>query len=275
MLCIRYTRPDMKYIDEARQVIINSDRLDDETIDEFIGGNPNRFVYIDAKDEVLTRNLQHMRKLQELKKYDNWTLQFSLHSILFKDGDCQKVDLTKFNAIKDCCNRYMFTELIGQWEILQFVLSLNPSEVYLTNILGFSLGRAKMVCDAAGVGIRLYANWAQSAWDGTPAINKFFIRPEDVKSYEPFVSGIEFQGNANVQEVMYQVYKRGYWYGDLNEIIIGLNEHIDSRRLPVEFGEHRANCGKRCITGSHCHLCRVMNEFAQRLEKTNGVIKHE
>lgn len=275
MLCIHYTQPNMKYIDEAEQIKIDADRLKDKTLDLFLSENTEKHIYIDVQTEQLTKNIEYMRKLQELKQYDNWTLQIPVSLILDKSNDTVKIDKIKFEAIKDCCNRYMFTDLIGQWEVLQFILSLNPSEVYLTNILGFNLKGAKQICDAAGVGIRLYANWAQSAWEGIPAINKFFIRPEDYEIYSEYTSGIEFKGDAPIQEVMYKAYSRGYWYGDLSEIIIGFNDHVDSRRLPPEFGEHRIDCRKRCITGGRCHLCKVMREFSERLEKTDTIIKHK
>ena len=273
MLCIHYTKPDMKYIDEAKQVKINGDRLDDETLERFISMKPDRHVYIDTTDIDLFKTVDYMRKLQELKQYDNWTLQVPLKTI-FKDtkDENPKIDETKLAALRDCSNRLMFTDLIGQWEILQFVLSLKPSEVYITNILGFSLDDVQRVC--GDVGIRAYANWAQAAWEGVEPLRKFFIRPEDAVGYmDYYLSGIEFQGDANIQEVMYEVYTQGYWYGNLDEIIIDFNSNVDSRRLPREFGYYRSKCGKRCVRGSNCNLCRAMRGFAERMEKTNTIIK--
>lgn len=264
-LCINYCAPDMEYIKEANQIKINEDRLEDKTLEEFIKVNEDKTIYITIDSNII-KDLSKMRKLQELKQYKNWILQIPVNLIL----DQGYVNDTKFNAVKDCCNKYMFTDLIGQWEILQFMLSLNPCEVYITNILGFDLVNVQKTC--GGVGVRVYANWAQSAWDDSPAIKKFFIRPEDVVDYEPYLSGIEFIGDANVQEVMYKVYNRGYWYGDLAEIIIGLEDFIDSRRLPQQFGEYRIQCGKRCIQGRNCNLCRSMRQFAERMEKTESQV---
>lgn len=273
MLCIHYTNPDMKYIDEAQQVKIDGDRLNDETLEKFINMKPDRHVYIDTTEVDLFKTVEYMRKLQELKQYNNWTLQVPLKTI-FKTAEdtAPEIDETKLAALRDCSSHLMFTDLIGQWEILQFVLSLKPSEVYITNILGFDLERLKKVC--GNIGIRAYANWAQSAWEGIEPLRKFFIRPEDAAEYmNNYLSGIEFQGNANIQEIMYEVYTKGYWYGNLDEIIIDFNGNIDSRRLPREFGHYRLECGKRCITGSNCNLCRAMRGFVERMEKTDTIIK--
>lgn len=271
-LCISFTKPDMISAEAAPQVRIHADRLDDSSLEKYLDTNSEKHIYIDTSDECLTKNIEHMRKLQELKKYDNWTLQIPVKEIIKQDKTGPIVDRTKFQAIKDCCNSYMFTDLIGQWEVLQFIISLEPSEVYITNILGFCIPDVENELKNHKIGIRVYANWAQSAWDNGPGLTKFFIRPEDVDCYAEHCSGIEFMGDANIQEVMFDVYARGYWYGDLAEIIIGLDEHVDSRRLPHEFGEWRLGCKKRCICGKKCNLCMVMKGFSERLQTTETVI---
>ena len=269
MLCIKYCAPDMKYIDEASQIRIDYNS-NDETLEQFLEIHPNQVIYIDISKYNLFINRDMIKRFQELKKYPNWVLQLPIETISDKQIDI--VDNIKLEALKDCCNKYMFTDIVGNWEVLQYILSLKPCEVYITNILGFCLDKVKAECDAYEVGIRLFANVAQSAWNGIPNLQKFFIRPEDVKEYEKYSSGIEFQGDSPIQEVMYEVYRRGYWYGNIGEIIIGFNEELDSRRLPREFGEWRLQCGKRCITGGYCHLCRAVNALAERLDKTNTVI---
>ena len=269
MLCIKYCAPGMEYIDEASQIRIDY-RPNDETLEKFIEIHPNQTIYIDIGTQKMFESAEMLKRFQALKQYPNWVLQLPVESI--SDKQIDKIDNIKFAALKDCCNRYMFTDIIGSWEVLQYIFQLKPCEVYITNILGFSLDRVKRLCDEYEIGVRVFANVAQSAWNGTPALKKFFIRPEDVEEYEKYTSGIEFQGDATIQEVMYKVYRRGYWYGDISEIIIGFEEELDSRRLPREFGEWRLKCGKRCITGGSCGLCRALRELADRLDKTDTVI---
>lgn len=264
MLCMYYNNPNMD-ITKAQQIKIDY-RPEDDTLEQFIEENAGKHIYITV-DVEKCNILEHLKRFQGLKKFNNWTLQFPLSTIA--NGD--KVDEIKFNAIKDCCNTYMFTDLIGNWEVLQFIVSLQPSEVYVTNILGFCLDQVSIVCKRAGMRVRVYCNLAQSAWDGLPAIKKFFIRPEDIRYYEQYVDGgFEFKMPTSIaQEVVYDAYERGYWYGNLSEIILGLDTSLDSRRLPTTFGVIRSECHKRCITGSSCSTCRAMEQFAELMTKTD------
>lgn len=251
----------MKYLDEVPQIKIDY-RPEDDTLEEFISVHKDQTIYIDASKVNLFGDKVSLPILRNLCKYDNWVLQISLDQIRVN----KEIDNIKFDAIKDCCNKFMFTDMIGNWEVLQFILSLHPCEVYITNMLAWELQDVRQVC--GDVGIRLYANIAQSAWDGCPDLQKFFIRPEDLALYEEYTTGIELEGKT-IQEVIYEIYKQGYWYGDLNEILINFNTKADSRRLPAEFGIWRLKCRKRCIKGAGCHLCTRMLEFADRMEKTN------
>ena len=268
MLCIYYNNPNMD-ISKAQQIKIDY-RAEDETLEQFVKENADKHIYIVLDKDSVFIDAVCLNRLRALKEFKNWTLQIPLKTIA--DGD--EVNQVKFNAIKECCNHFMFTDLIGNWDVLQFIISLQPSEVYLTNILGFCLDQAAIVCKRAGMRIRVYCNLAQSSWDGMPAIKKFFIRPEDLRYYEQYVDGgFEFKTPTSIaQEVVYNAYERGYWYGNLSEIIIGLDTSLDSRRLPTTFGVIRSECHKRCITGSSCSTCRTMEQFAELMEKTDTQI---
>ena len=264
-ICLLYDGADNMYAKEATQVKIRF-RPSSKNFEKYIELNQDKHIYIEFNPDYFS----DIKRLQNVLQFDNWTLQIPFDMIVDKS---RKVDKIKFNAIKDCCNRYMFTDLVGNWEVLAFILTLNPSEVYITNMLGFHLPQVKKICDKAGAGVRIITNLAQSAWDESSSLTKFFVRPEDLEVYAPFVSGFEFSGPNNYQEVCYRAYTRGYWYGNLREIIIGLDEDLDSRRLPAQYGEYRLNCKKRCMTGGKCTLCKTMKGFSEELEKINmGVI---
>lgn len=266
-ICIKYDAPNTKYIDEANQIKVMF-RPEDETFGKYIEVNQDKRIYIEVNQVDFFNHAEYGKLLMDLKKFKNWVLQIPLSLLI--DEQTKTINNNRFNILQGICDKYMFTDLIGQWEVLQFVLSLHPEEVYITNILGFCLPDVRKVCGE--VGVRVYANWAQSAWDGTPAIKKFFIRPEDLQEYEMYVSGIEFQGDKTIQEVCYEVYKRGYWYGNLSELIIGLGDSLDSRQLPHNFGALRTECKKRCITGGNCSVCRSMIKFTEAMEKTNSEV---
>lgn len=267
MICINYCAPDMDYIDDAPQIKIKLTTYDD-TLYDFINNHNKQHIYITIDNDFF-KDKKYAERLKEVQELNNWSLVFPL-SLIQKEESPNQVDFIKLDALKELSNdNFLFTDRIGNWEILQFIISLEPTEVYITNMLGFDLSNVKKICDNCGLKIRAYANIAQSSWDDLPAIKKFFIRPEDLQIYEKYIDSIEFVGDAPIQEVCYKAYKRGYWYGDLSELIIGLGDSLDSRRLPEIFGITRAECKKRCITGGKCSVCRSMIKFQEIMEQTN------
>lgn len=276
LFCIKYTNPDMKNVDKAGQIKIEY-RPQDTTLKDFLILNRDKRVYIEITNENFFSSKEQMLLFKNLVEDEetgaNWTIQMPVKFIY--DAEVGHIDQTRFEILKASAPHYMFTDLIGNWEILDFIITLKPSEVYLTNILAFDLPKAfRALTEWNEIGIRLYANWAQSAWDAGPALTKFFIRPEDAIYYEPYVTGIEFQGTSAIQDEMWDTYAiKKKWYGNLGEIIIGFTESLDSTRLPKLFGKSRACCGKRCVQGSICTICRTSREFAQTLDKINVEIK--
>ena len=263
-ICLLYDGSDSVFVKNACQIHIIYHE-ESKNFEKFVKANQEKQLYIELKEFSASA----LKRLRSLKEFTNWTLQLPLDMILKED---RTIDLIKFNGIKDCCNKYMFTDRIGNWEVLQFMFLLHPSEVYITNMLGFCLEDVKKVCDKQDVGIRVIANLTQSAWENSPNLTKFFIRPEDLDVYTPYVTGFDFIGDSAIQDVCFKVYSRGYWYGDLKELIIGFNESLDSRMLPQQYGEYRMNCKKRCVQGSRCHLCYSMKMFAHQLKEVNSQI---
>ena len=268
MFCIKYTRPglkDMEILKEAEQIKIEFDPKD-ETLEEFIDRYADKHIYIQIVDGIFFKTLEDMNRIKALKEKKNWSL-----IVNFDDVPGAKVEL-----LKEICNQYIFADMVDEWEDLQELFSYGVSEVYITNSLGFDLERLKRECGKRDVKIRAIANVAQCRNVAvTPPIKRFFIRPEDVEVYSDYIHSIEFDGDQTVQEVCWKAYSRGYWWGDLSEIIMGLGKELDDRRLPDNYGPLRSICGQRCITGGGCQVCRAIVDFAEILEKTDSIIKHD
>ena len=265
MYCIDYTGPEVsKVLDQVDQIKIHEDRLLDDTLEQFFEKYQDKHIYISINTNLEKEKIEILRKL---KKYDNWTLQFSIYAVNEEE---------KFTALKEVCNRFMFINGADSWESLDLMISYGASEVYISGYLGFCLEKVKRVCVKNGVKIRTYTNLAQiefSTFPGHDGLKKFFIRPEDIWVYSKYIDVFEFAGNAKQQVVLLKIYQRGYWFGNLNELIIDLNEDVDSRKLPQEFGELRYNCGKRCISGGFCTACRTVREFEKIMDKTGSFVK--
>jgi len=258
--CLYYCAPDMQYIDEAPQLSFLY-KPQDDTIEEFIKQHNTQHHYILMTEPFDATNTARLKALKE--QSDNWTL------VVTGDMD-PKGNFVKM--VKDIAPQFMFGTPAAEWYQLQTMLQCGVSEVIITGFLGFCMPDVRKECNKFGAKIRVIANFASATWFDCPAIKKFFIRPEDVKHYLDYVDTIEFEGDKTLQEVCYRAYTKGEWFGELGEIIIGLEGELDSRRLPMIFGSIRSNCRMRCISGGACQICRAMLKFQDLMIKTDSII---
>ena len=63
------------------------------------------------------------------------------------------------------------------------------------------------------------------------------------------------------------------WFGDLQEIIIGLDSKIDSRYIIPRFAEKRIKCGKDCLKGGKCEMCKRILDLSEQLENAHLIVQ--
>lgn len=155
---------------------------------------------------------------------------------------------------------------------LRWVLALKPCYIKLGAPLCFELNKIQKTTK---VPIRLTPNLAVPEYlthmDDNPHFSGTWIRPEDVKYYEPYVSVMEFynsDGRLKTEEVLLETYQKELWPGNLNLLFSELNYNVDNRGIPEDLGERRLNCGQRCMETGNCHLCESALKFADQLRKT-------
>lgn len=170
------------------------------------------------------------------------------------------------NALQKHNIKYYYYVFVDNWDKFNEIANLNVSDIYIINSLGFEM---KYLHDRAveyNINIRVFPNIAQSAWQGAPAVTKFFIRPEDCYRYSQYVDTFEFYENESPltnSEMLYQVYaEKEKFYGDLKTIILGLDETIDNRLLNSHWVDSRINCGKRCAKENSCKICNRYFEMS-------------
>ena len=179
-----------------------------------------------------------------------------------------------YNALKENNIPFFFATLAKDWDTFNGLCNLGVSDIYIVEELGFELNKLGPMAHAKSILIRTFANVSQTSWPTTPSIKTFFIRPEDVDIYEPYIDVLEFFGNNNKQEVMYRVYsKEKKWTGDLSEIIVGFNQNIDSNRLMPMFAARRLRCGKKCAKGETCHICDRFVDVSNTLKDKNLIFR--
>ena len=172
--------------------------------------------------------------------------------------------------------KYFFTEHVNTIDKLNSLIQLGVSDVYITDELGFCLKDVGIICHENKVNVRVYPNIAQSTGkvDGD-TFKYFYIRPEDVSIYEPYVDYFEFFGKLDRQAVLYKIYKEGQWLGSLNELIGGLKDEIPNVCIVPYFGTARVGCGKRCSYNKSCEVCSNIKNLAKVLESKDFGITTE
>jgi hypothetical protein len=171
-------------------------------------------------------------------------------------------------------HKVFFSDFVDNWDTLWGFLFLGVSDIYIVEELGFELNQVAEAAHAYGTQVRVFPNIAQSSWTKTPALMKFFIRPDDVETYEPYVDVMEFLGKEDSIETYYKIYAIDKaWFGPLKEVIIGFDGEIDSRFILPIFAEWRIRCGKRCLKGHPCKICKSIEDLSMVLKEKNLMIK--
>lgn len=262
--CIKYHpqqhKDVVKLADELR---IKYNRKDNTLLEFLEIYKEKRIIIIINTEDILEKDLLLFKELKE--KYN----------III----CLDMDLAVAERLKEYEISFFFDELISDWDMLNGILDFGVTDVYIVENLCFELDAVAAKVHSYNTKIRVFPNVAQSSWKDTPALKKFFIRPEDIDAYEDYVDVIEFwDGDYDNQRHMALVFQRVYienkkWFGKLNEIIYGLDCDLDSRFVIPRFAEARIKCGKKCQKGGKCNICGAIDDLSKTLEKAEIMVK--
>lgn len=239
---------------------------EDKTLFKFLDTYKDKrinFRVLDKIDITEPLGINFIKDLQ--KEYPNVYIQFPIYSK-------EIMDIIKENEIKN----YFFSTYVNNIDMFYSLVNNGVSDMYIVEALGFELEKLSKVAKEKNVSIRVFPNIAQSLVADIPDLKKFFIRPEDIQDYEKFVDVCEFYYEDNKCINYFNIYKnKQEWFGDLSEIINGLNIKLDSRFVLPRFGELRSRCGKKCFKGEPCHICELIEETAQSMEEAGLLVEKE
>lgn len=265
--CAQYSNKiNMTDFDEI-SIIYNNE---DEQLIDFLQKHYNQSIILIVKDIEKFAQIHGYKMLNAIKeKYPN--LGFS---VCFKAiGKFEEAPDTMVQVINKLQIPFFTGDVVTNFDQLHYLLELGVSEIYLAEDICFDLRRVKQVCDHYNVKLRAFPNVAQSSVKATPPLKKFFIRPEDVKEYSDIIDTLEFWGPADRQEILLKIYKKEYWYGDLNPLILDLNLSLDSRRILPGFAKARKTCERKCMKGRHCTVCDNIYNISKQLEDQQLIIQ--
>ncbi len=263
--CINYYS-DFPYLDTIDEINIKFEDVSkySELID-FLDRHKHQRIHITVQEE---KNIDYkllvntFKMLKQVYNY-NFTLRIPRDDKLIK--------LLQENEVPFWIKTY-----VSNWDTLSYFLSLGVTDVTIIEEMGFEIDKVAAAAHQCGTKVRILPNVAQSSVMELEGIKKFFVRPEDIPDYEPYVDVCEFFGSPKSVETYYKIYAIDkQWFGDLSEIIISLNTPLDSRSVDPEFGRRRLKCGKRCLKGSVCKYCEIAKQFAKTLIDRNLIFKHK
>ena len=262
--CINYRRG-FKYIKDVDEINIDYNPKD-TTLGQFMQKHKDQRIniYINHVDDFIANDRV---KLFNQLVIDNPDIDFALVLPGIKNNSKAE---EAYNIIKEYNIKYYFFEMVTNWDMLWGYIVYNPSDMFIAEELGFELDTVAEVLHSFGIKIRAFANVAQSSWKHTPALKKFFIRPDDIDIYEQYIDVIEFFGKEKSIETLYRIYAIDKkWAGPLNEVISDFDSDIDSRFIIPIFAEKRLSCGRRCLKGHSCQVCEAIERLSKTLENNS------
>ena len=256
---IHYTN-DFHYLSDVDEIILDIYKGSNEIL-EFvpkIDPNKDKRIIIDLRStNEINESVTYIAKLRE----DGYNLAVI---VSYNFG----TDLIN-NRLKENNIPFMYGNYAVTLEQAYIQAENGASDIYVAEELAFRIKDLQRIRNKYNIKLRVFPNIAQTARRGmdiVPFEKKFWIRPEDIEVYEPFVDVFEIYGLAKAN-VIYEIYKQEQWKGDLGDLILSSGHHkIPNSGLDSHFGEVRLNCGKRCLLGE-CNLCSAMAEFAKQFDE--------
>ena len=267
--CVPYFKH-FKYNAEISEVIIPYDEQDINFIQrvleiDYLKEKTLVIEVLDAAAFIENNRIVLFNKL--ISKEYNIKLRFEDYNENYKDF---------YKQLKTDNVQFFFKEYVRNWDFFHGLIETGVSDIYIVESLGFELNLLGPVAHVSDVSLRVFANVLQNGWDDNASVKSFFIRPEDVAVYAPYVDIIEFIGaTKEYQETMVKIYAiRQKWVGDLNELILGLRDSIPNKSIiPAVFGDVRVRCGKKCLKGSKCNICNAVVNTAHSLDEKDLIFR--
>lgn len=157
---------------------------------------------------------------------------------------------------------------VTDWETFTNLLALGVTDILIDGPIAFDLETVNKRKGDTKIRVRPQASVnASLSYDDNE--NTFFIRPEDVDTYAPFIDIIEiFCEDKETEEVVYNIYKRKSFISDLSLLVKQLHRPVHNPYIMPDFARHRLTCGQVCMRQpGRCMMCKNALDLTQTLAK--------
>lgn len=161
---------------------------------------------------------------------------------------------TNLRQLYECRGQEKFLDLpITDWELLREVLKAGATQVWIDGALGFQLPLVRKNIPS-NVLIRVQPHRSFSAF--FPSVSSFFIRPEDLSLYEPYIDILDFSHVPMAQsKVLAKYYAEGAFPYKIQTLCPLCNIDVPNPLIRPKFAQSRLNCRQTCKSNSNCHKC--------------------
>lgn len=162
---------------------------------------------------------------------------------------------------------------VTSWDMFYEFYSYDITDMIISGILCFELEKVRELANLKPMQLRAYPDICQA--DGAlPCYLQFFIRPEDIESYNNYIDIFDFW-NKEKEQTLFSVFAiNQIWRDKLSFIITDFPEDVavDSNKM-FNFGKYRMNCGKRCLKTyngiGRCTICEQNFCLAKEMKELN------
>lgn len=259
----KYNHDKPQYLERFDELIIVE--RDDGTIFDFMKKfSTKAFV-------IRLDNIHDFLENNTINSYDNFTKENPEIDLKFSFYRATEYSQQLIDLMREHGHRFFYDDYVRTWDSLTGYVKEGVTDIYIVEEICFDLINVRKV--VGDIRLRVIPHIAQSSYLKTPAMQKFFIRPDDVEFYEKYIDVFELLNlqNPNASVTMQRIYQDAGWGGNLSEIITDFNLDIDNRDILPLFAQHRISCGKRCMKGSGCSLCNQYASLAKTI-KDNGML---
>ena len=202
---------------------------------------------------------------------DNWNEIKQYYIITKKKLKVALFDISNYQQAKNFDIPFFYAIPVQDGYSLNALINIGVCAARITGELAHNLDYLKDL----PIEIRVFVNNAGNFLNYNPIIGGWF-RPEDINNLEAIdVCEFTFQTQKE-EQALFRIYAENKeWPGELYLLVKDIkNEQILNRVIPPEFQKRRSNCGMRCMSGSHCHYCQTVCDFAKYefLNKLKGQI---
>lgn len=248
--------PSFRYLDEVDEILFLWDNVKEDIsiITKKVKPEQKVIINLDLLDLDEENAIAYLNKLKQ--EYSNILVQIDSTQNSFRQ-------LLIDNNID-----FMFTNFCVNYGAVYGSIEKGAKELYIVEDLGFDLKELQEVRNKYKVKLRVFPDIGQTdaAFKNVvPALAKFWIRPEDTELYEQYVDVFEFYNHSDRLSVVYEIYKKRQWKGEVGQLINDCNLKIDNTTIAPYFGQHRISCKRKClIDKGYCNMCFQIQNLADQ-----------